>query len=66
MKTGYNEVGELNNIIILYPQAVSIIGNPNGCWDWWGYNNAFYGESPIINIVLKSLIFYQLYIQSKL
>jgi len=35
---GYNEVGELNNIIILYPQAISSAGsNPNGCWDWWGY-----------------------------
>jgi hypothetical protein len=40
----YNEVGELNNIIILYPQAVSsaLMSNPNGCWDWWGYVNAKY------------------------
>lgn len=37
--TGYNEVGELNNIIMLYPQATLSLGsNPNGCWDWWGYN----------------------------
>jgi hypothetical protein len=35
--TGYNEVGELNNIIILYPQAISTGVNPLGCWDWWGY-----------------------------
>lgn len=36
-KGGYNEVGELNNIIILYPQATATGVNPLGCWDWWGY-----------------------------
>lgn len=37
--TGYNEVAELNNIIIIYPQATSsmMLGNLNGCFDWWGY-----------------------------
>lgn len=36
---GYNEVGELNDIIMLYPQAtVTPVINPTGCWDWWGYN----------------------------
>jgi len=40
--TGYNEVGELNNIIILYPQAIATGVNPLGCWDWWGYTiNAY-------------------------
>jgi len=41
---GYNEVGEVNNIIMLYPQAVVSYApnNPNGCWDWWGYTNANY------------------------
>jgi poly(3-hydroxybutyrate) depolymerase len=44
--SGYNEVGEANNIIILYPQAtVSYVpNNPNGCWDWWGYTNNKYGK----------------------
>ncbi len=36
--TGYNEVGELNNIIILYPVArpntYIYKYNPLGCWDW--------------------------------
>ncbi|XP_038064822.1 uncharacterized protein LOC119735189 [Patiria miniata] len=43
-KTGYNEVGELNDIIILYPQALinPLLGNPLGCWDWWGYTNSAY------------------------
>ena len=42
---GYNEVGEVNNIIILYPQAISSVmpNNPNGCWDWWGYAGDDYG-----------------------
>jgi len=39
---GYNEVGELNNIIILYPQLVSTINNPMACWDWWGYTHHYY------------------------
>ncbi|KAH3739752.1 uncharacterized protein LOC127851632 [Dreissena polymorpha] len=39
---GYNEVGELNNIIILYPQTVTSATNPNGCWDWWGYTGALF------------------------
>lgn len=49
--TGYNEVGELNNIIILYPQAVSAVNNPMGCWDWWGYTVFTYatkgGNQPL-------------------
>jgi len=38
--SGISHVGELNNIIILYPQAVVSAVNPNGCFDWWGYNDA--------------------------
>ncbi|KAK2160199.1 hypothetical protein LSH36_138g07011 [Paralvinella palmiformis] len=37
-QTGYREVAELNNIIVLFPQAISTPSNPYGCWDWWGYN----------------------------
>ena len=46
---GYNEIGELNNIIIVYPQAVasSILLNLNGCWDWWGYTGTYYGNTYI-------------------
>lgn len=40
---GYNQVADVNNIIILYPQATSnLLANPNACWDWWGYVNANY------------------------
>jgi poly(3-hydroxybutyrate) depolymerase len=34
---GYLEVAELNDIIVLFPQAIQqTISNPQGCWDWWG------------------------------
>lgn len=38
-KAGYNEWAEANNIIVLYPQAKRSMYNPNGCFDWWGYND---------------------------
>jgi poly(3-hydroxybutyrate) depolymerase len=43
-RVGYNEWAEANGIVILYPQAVrnEFLGNPNGCWDWWGYTTPYY------------------------
>lgn len=42
--TGYNEIADSNNLIVLYPQAQgtdnSTTQNPDGCWDWWGYTCA--------------------------
>lgn len=39
--TGYNNIADSNNIIVLYPQAQGTddgaTQNPDGCWDWWGY-----------------------------
>lgn len=41
--TGYNDWAGTNHIIVLYPQAVALAGsNPNGCWDWWGYDSVDY------------------------
>ena len=48
--TGYNRWAEANRIVVLYPQAKRIptpwfnwfAGNPNGCWDWWGYSGSDY------------------------
>lgn len=41
--TGYNEIADSNNIIMLYPQAQGTdngtVQNPDGCWDWWGYTS---------------------------
>jgi len=44
---GYNDFAERNNIVVLYPQAAATGmtgGNPNGCWDWWGYNGTDYWQ----------------------
>lgn len=48
---GYNQWADTNKIIVLYPQANALnIGtrlprtNPNGCWDWWGYDDANYAK----------------------
>lgn len=41
--TGYNEIADSNDIIVLYPQVQGIddgmTQNPDGCWDWWGYTS---------------------------
>lgn len=42
---GYNQWADTNGFVVLYPQTVSSSGapfNPNGCWDWWGYDEASY------------------------
>ena len=42
---GYNEWADSNHFILLYPQTqptsvpVVLPMNPQGCWDWWGYND---------------------------
>jgi poly(3-hydroxybutyrate) depolymerase len=43
--SGYNDWAESNSIIVLYPQAaVTLLTNPTGCWDWWGYTGADYAD----------------------
>jgi poly(3-hydroxybutyrate) depolymerase len=52
VNAGYNEWADTNDIIVLYPQAkrsapmfagwMILDRNPNGCWDWWGYDDAGY------------------------
>ena len=41
---GYNRWADSNGIIVLYPQATATFleGNPDGCWDWWGYDDPNY------------------------
>ncbi len=31
---GYNQVADLNDLIILYPQTKLSLSNPNACFDW--------------------------------
>lgn len=44
-KAGFNEWADANRIVVLYPQAAATLAvpatplNPQGCWDWWGYND---------------------------
>mmetsp|Transcript_128875 Transcript_128875/g.252422 ORF Transcript_128875/g.252422 Transcript_128875/m.252422 type:complete len:339 (+) Transcript_128875:3-1019(+) len=44
---GFNTWAEANNIVVVYPYAVAnqMLGNPNACWDWWGYNDASVTET---------------------
>ena len=42
--SGFNQVADANNIIVIYPQAKSNLLNPNGCWDWWGYTDTNFGN----------------------
>lgn len=37
--TGYNELADTNQIIVLYPQVDKSFVNPKGCWDFWGYTS---------------------------
>jgi poly(3-hydroxybutyrate) depolymerase len=39
---GYIETAETNRIIVLFPQTAPTARNPEGCWDWWGYDDADY------------------------
>ena len=41
---GYNKWADSNGIVVLYPQATAtpLQGNPEGCWDWWGYDDQNY------------------------
>lgn len=61
--TEYNRWAEANDIVVLYPQALRIPapwwnwfgGNPNGCWDWWGYAGDDYlsQEAPQIAAIAR-------------
>lgn len=55
-KLGFNEWAEGNNIIVFYPQVTKnyTLGNPNSCWDWWGYTGAEYHTK---NSVQMSLVY---------
>lgn len=44
-RAGFNEWADANRIVVLYPQTAATSAvpltpyNPQGCWDWWGYND---------------------------
>jgi hypothetical protein len=43
-RAGYLEVAEANRVVLLFPQVEPSFQplNPNGCWDWWGYEGEAY------------------------
>jgi poly(3-hydroxybutyrate) depolymerase len=43
--SGFARWAATNRIIVLFPQVeASGAGNPNGCWDWWGYTGRHFLE----------------------
>jgi len=43
--SGYNRWAEANNMFILYPFTIKsnlFPENPEGCWDWWGFDDSNY------------------------
>lgn len=45
--SGYNELADSNQMIVLYPQVESsrswfLPSNPFGCWDFWGYTRPLF------------------------
>ena len=55
---GYDAWADTNHIVVLYPQAVSVMmRNPNGCWDWWGYTDSHYADKQGVQIrALRAMI----------
>lgn len=44
-ETGYNQIADTNDLVILYPQVDASYmypSNPQGCWDFWGYSGRDY------------------------
>jgi poly(3-hydroxybutyrate) depolymerase len=65
--TGYNELADTNDIIVLYPQVQSSSGffsavNPQGCWDFWGYSSMnqfapnFYSKRAPQMVAVKEML----------
>jgi poly(3-hydroxybutyrate) depolymerase len=54
-RAGYLPVAEANRIVLLFPQVDRSFQplNPNGCWDWWGYEGEAYAthDGPQIRAV---------------
>lgn len=36
---GLNEWADANHLVVLYPQTKETSENPEGCWDFWGYDS---------------------------
>ncbi|MEC5159966.1 poly(3-hydroxybutyrate) depolymerase [Janthinobacterium sp. CG_S6] len=63
--TGYNQIADANNMIVLYPQvdASQVYPyNPRGCWDFWGYTSVnpflpdFFQKSGMQMAAVKAML----------
>ncbi len=43
---GLNAWADAHRLAVLYPQADSSMGNPQGCWDWWGHDENSWRPDP--------------------
>lgn len=52
---GYNDWADKNNIVVLYPAVNIGLGNPNGCWDWFGYTGENYAvkSAPQMTAIME-------------
>jgi poly(3-hydroxybutyrate) depolymerase len=56
-RAGYNKWADTNRIVVLYPQAQATLANPNGCWDWWGYDDVnFPAKSGGQMVAVKTMV----------
>ena len=57
-ESGIDQWADSNGIVVLYPYAIkssTVPYNPQGCWDWWGYDDPNYAtkSGTQISIVYK-------------
>ncbi|MHB0774749.1 extracellular catalytic domain type 2 short-chain-length polyhydroxyalkanoate depolymerase [Halomonas sp. WWR20] len=45
--SGLNRWASRYRLVVLYPQADVSLPNPQGCWDWWGYDESTWQLSPL-------------------
>lgn len=55
--SGFTRWADSNNIVLLYPQAKKSLPNPQGCWDWWGYEKEdFYSRKNQQLVAVMAMI----------
>lgn len=42
--SGFLQLAELNDVIVMFPQVLRSARNPLGCWDTYGYTGQLYGK----------------------
>ncbi len=52
-RSGYLAAADAGSIVVLFPQVEPSFQplNPNGCWDWWGYEGQWYATQAGPQIV---------------